>query len=351
MVGQRTARLETTLKTSLRGTVLAASLAVFLSGMTAPLSAKEVFVDTPSLCCSVRRVEGANVYIERSPSACPPGTGKARAVVKDDTVQEVALYVDGTYWEKQYIGPAFDTGAVEAMQEKARRLKLPKGVAKNTFEKQGQAAAEETHRYYQSDEFQGKLAAERKRLAENVFAVSEQPYYKDYRPAEQGKSRILGQNERVYIFISQSVPLETLRRYAADIEKIGDPSIILVMRGFVDGARLLKPTAGFIAGILKKDPGCELVTGKCSMLRTGVNVDPMLFSRYAIAKVPAVVYVPRIDILNADMSEGDAKNAAVQDFYALYGDAALDYALERIQAASGRQSVGWLVQALRKGFY
>jgi hypothetical protein len=64
-----------------------------------------------------------------------------------------------------------------------------------------------------------------------------------------------------------------------------------------------------------------------------------------------VVYVPRIDILNAGMSEGDAKNAAVQDYYRLYGDAALDYALERIQAASGRQSVGRLVQALRKGFY
>lgn len=149
----------------------------------------------------------------------------------------------------------------------------------------------------------------------------------------------------------KSVPIETLRRYVMDLEKIKDPSITLVMRGFVDGARLLKPTASFLSRILKKEPPCDFTGEKCAMFHTGINIDPMLFGRYGITQVPAVVYVPRLDVIEPGMSEGDSKNAAVQDFYVVHGDAALDYVFERIHSASGSKTMGRLVQALRKGFY
>jgi hypothetical protein len=57
----------------------------------------------------------------------------------------------------------------------------------------------------------------------------------------------------------------------------------------------------------------------------------LLFRRYGIERVPAVVYVRGVSVLDADQSEGRPENAQAGDHFAVYGDAGLPYVLELIQ--------------------
>jgi hypothetical protein len=182
------------------------AISLFVLQLSAVASAKEVYIDTPTLCCEIRKVDGNKVHIETKPGDCPRGEGKMRVAV-EDAVQNLEVYLDGRFWQSQSLQVGFDMDHVNALMEKAKKAKLPKDITKSSFSKQGRVQTEETYRYHQSDEFQEKLAVERKRLEENVFALSQQvPYYKHYKGAKaRGKGRILSVSERVYIFISKSV--------------------------------------------------------------------------------------------------------------------------------------------------
>ena len=51
------------------------------------------------------------------------------------------------------------------------------------------------------------------------------------------------------------------------------------------------------------------------------------------------------------MSEGLKDNAHVSDYYVVYGDTSLEYALELISRETKSRSLTGLITALRKGFY
>ena len=82
-------------------------------------------------------------------------------------------------------------------------------------------------------------------------------------PAARGK---LGSDERIYLFISSSMPLQTVRNYAASVARLGDPGIVLVMRGFIEGMTKIQPTIRFIGTVLQRDPSCNPPEGECEML-------------------------------------------------------------------------------------
>jgi type-F conjugative transfer system pilin assembly protein TrbC len=144
----------------------------------------------------------------------------------------------------------------------------------------------------------------------------------------------LSQSERVYIFVSSSMPMAALRRYASDLDRLADPNIVMVLRGFVGGMKRFKPTGDFIGQVLRKDEACDPGKQQCEAYQAGIQIDPMLFRKYGIKQVPAVVYVPQVQV--ADLGDGAGGQADGGDYCVVYGDASLGYVLGVIGREWGR---------------
>ncbi len=158
---------------------------------------------------------------------------------------------------------------------------------------------------------------------------------------------ILKEDERIYIFVSSSVPKETLRNYARTLDGLGQHRMLIVMRGFVGGMTKVKPTLEFFRGVLFKDENCD--SDKCEAYRAPVLIDPLLFRRYGIEAVPAVVYARGVRFTDSTVSEGVKAGVETGDYYVLYGDAALDGALEILTREVRSMSLDCLVWKIRRG--
>ncbi len=244
---------------------------------------------------------------------------------------------------------AFDLNVVNAGLARAKRLEGKMKVSENAHRQEADKEAQKAFEVYKSEAFQQRLNQETKRLKTEIFKGAK-AYYKDlYRGDKKTpiKNRLSG-SERIYLFISSSVPEATLRTYMAQIAGIGDPNIIVVMCGFIDGMKYIGPTLEFIQKLLEKNPACGQ---PCGLYGVNVEVDPLLFRRYGVLQVPAVVYVPDIDVAVSGASEGLEQNAAVARSYAFYGDVPLAYALRRINEEAKSASLAALIKEFHHGFY
>jgi type-F conjugative transfer system pilin assembly protein TrbC len=305
---------------------------------------KEVFVSAPDRCSKLERVEDDKVFLRSGSSKCEPGQGKLSVTV-DSKVNRLSVYVDGKLWREQ---PAIsiDVGAIRDATEKAMGQKL--AMPKNYHMEKGRLKAEELSEYFNSKAYQDKVKAESERLRTEVFGDQ----LKGFRPQGEGtRGGRLSSDERVYLFVSSSVPLETLRNYAADMDKLGDPNISMVMRGFVNGMKYMKPTLDFLTKVILEDPGCDVKESKCAAHDINFMIDPLLFRMYEIEVVPAIVYARNVSVADTAMSEGAEGNAKVGDYYVLYGDVSLEYALELFHSETRSKSMERLLKAIRKGFY
>ncbi len=240
------------------------------------------------------------------------------------------------------------TDEISAIHEKAKKDAAGFLLPQNDYEALGKEKAEEAYRIYQSDEFQKKIALERERIQKEVFG-REGPYYKDSKKGSATGG--LRANERIYVFLSSSIPTETLRRYTSAAGALGDRNVRFVMRGFVRGAKYIKPTLGFVKGLLLEDPGCDPLTSKCRTYNTAVIIDPMLFERYHITRVPAFVYATLSDLQDPEKSEGLESNINIRAFHTVYGDVNFEYVLEAFEKETHSAGMSALLVGLRKGFY
>ncbi|MEA3428593.1 MAG: type-F conjugative transfer system pilin assembly protein TrbC [Thermodesulfobacteriota bacterium] len=223
------------------------------------------------------------------------------------------------------------------------------------------AAAQAAGRF-RSSECQKRIQAETERLKAGRFAKVLQ----DYQQLKENMSKVkMGMpiDERIYIFISSSMPAATLRNYAAALDKINDPNISMVLRGFVNGMKLFKPTLDFIHNIITparsclavaggKDASCDLSNKKCSAYNAAINIDPMLFSKHQITAVPAITYVQGVNMVDATMSEGKTDNlTGSQESYTVYGDVLLEYAFEQIRKETKAEGITKVLRRLQGGYY
>ena len=107
------------------------------------------------------------------------------------------------------------------------------------------------------------------------------------------------------IFVSFSMPKESLKLWAEQASRIGCP---LLLRGFVDND-LTKTTAKMHAMFGEK-------------ANIEILIDPEKFQKFNIDVVPAVVLV--------DLAQKDANDDSVPYFDVVYGDTSLEEALNRI---------------------
>lgn len=178
----------------------------------------------------------------------------------------------------------------------------------NFHDEAGKAAAEESFNQLQSGTCSTRIDEESKRLQREMFKEVLEEYGKpeDASPAMGPKA------DKIYLFISSSMPIETLRNYARDIEEIKDQEVVMVLRGFVGGMKKIMPTRDFVLNVLKKDPDCS---GKeCEAYNVNIVVDPLLFQRFGVEVVPTLVH------------------ETAGEFLSISGDASLNYLLEMLKS-------------------
>ena len=162
--------------------------------------------------------------------------------------------------------------AMERAKEYEKKINLP-DIDNSMAQK---AAKEAAHQFYAPD-FQQKITAEIERLKIEQFA----DILTKEKETEQKKAKsALLTSERLYILISSSVPISTLRAYALSLDRLNDPGISMIMRGFVKGMKSFGPTLEFVENVVSKDTSCDAFTEDCDFLNAPINIDPLVFRKY-----------------------------------------------------------------------
>lgn len=133
------------------------------------------------------------------------------------------------------------------------------------------------------------------------------------------------------LFASSAMPIETLRTYALQLEKVGG---VIAFRGMPGGLTKVGPMAELTARILRLDPGCE--GPACAMRSVQVVIDPILFRQHGVTHVPAFAMVPGDPTQPYCEREDEAGPRAT---HVVYGDAALSGLIEEYARLGGKEEV------------
>ncbi|RMG01180.1 MAG: hypothetical protein D6726_10000 [Nitrospirae bacterium] len=292
---------------------------------------REVYITLPTVCHQIEKVENNRVYLKAPEDPCIQVTAK-KQIMLDEKYDTVEIYIDGQYTHDEKVMEGFDLENVRDYLKRTDEYK--KEIENSDFYKEkgwenNEDAKKESmklYEIYQSEEFQKKIKEETERLKAGIFAEYSKradEYYKD-RDGHSGGSGGTAKGDKIYIMISRSVPLQTLRNYVKSIVANGY-NASLVMRGFIGGVGKIMPTVKFIMDVIKKDPACEWsITHPCETYDTGITIDPTLFRVYGIEEVPAIV-------ITKGIPEG---NATPIEAYVLTGDVSIEYALEKVAHTS-----------------
>lgn len=324
-------------------------LVLSVSHSWASNTTRKVMIDTPTPCVTVDRVDGPAVYLRSKEGSCVQVTAKTQVELPADIV-EISIYVDGALWKKQMV-KAFDTDAIVAFNDKGKEAFKDYTPPTNNHVSEGEKKARELVQQFQSPVFQNKINQATEQLKATMFSQQFKDYYKDAPLHGKDMPGKLPFDQRIYVFVSSSVPLHTLRSYAQAIDKLKDPNIVMVMKGFVGGLKDVNSMLDFVSSIIVKTPGCETRKTKCDSYVANLQVDPLLFSKYQITRVPAVVYAQGVSIADATMSEGRNEHANPSSTYQILGDAPFNRSLDVIDRDAKSPALAGVIAALEKGFY
>ncbi|MDR2856555.1 MAG: conjugal transfer protein TrbC [Novosphingobium sp.] len=132
------------------------------------------------------------------------------------------------------------------------------------------------------------------------------------------------------LFASSSMPLTTLRTYAAQLERAHG---VIAFRGMPGGMRKVEPMAKLTAQVLRLDPGCE--GPACAMRDVQVIVDPLVFRQHGVTRVPALAMIPGDPTQPYCERDDESPRAA----HVVYGDAALSGLFEEYARLGGGKEV------------
>ena len=224
------------------------------------------------------------------------------------------------------------SGILREAEGQAKKLPPPA----NDQAAAGESTAGALMEQFNAPAHQAKIREEQQRLRETVF----KDVLREAMPTDgpQPSTQAAANSERLYLFVSSSVPLATLRAYAAIIDRAKTNQITMVLRGFVGGMKKAGPTMAFIGEILKKDSACDLSKARCDSYQVNIQIDPERFQEFRIDQVPTLVYLAASD----DEQTPD-------DPPIVTGDARLDALLERINREAKRPVLQTLIAALRGG--
>ena len=121
--------------------------------------------------------------------------------------------------------------------------------------------------------------------------------------------------DKVYVFLSGSMPDEAVHIYIAQAAQDSSGRIIPVFYGLPGGLDNKRAAGSYLAQMMKERLDCKDVQGQiCPRIKIRIKVNPDLFTLYAITQVPTVIYT-------------DGENS-----WSASGDATLGFLLEKINA-------------------
>ena len=161
----------------------------------------------------------------------------------------------------------------------------------------------------------------------------------DSKKLAKNMGNILRDDERIYIFISSSIPIDVLKRYATDIDLLGiGKNTVFILRGCIDtgkgvgGCGDFKATVNFFKSFAedKKD----------SIYNVQIWIDPTLFKKYSITSAPTFVYAEGITLSGDIGSEGsDQRLISTPKYSKSLGDWSFDYHLRELQRSSNSNTL------------
>lgn len=233
------------------------------------------------------------------------------------------------------------TRLLDAAEKRAAKMKV--NIPGKTS-KEGEKYAEESDLYLRSDEFMQRVEEEKKKM-KGVFGINE----KENLVTKIDKNIALAKNERIYVFISSSVPRSTLMSYIRDLDHLKEPNVIVCLRGFIGGMKKVRPTLDFISDLVKKDPSCH--SDRCEYYQANIDIDPLAFRYFNINRVPAVAYVEGVSMENMEQSIGTPGNVKGKGVSSVvYGDMPLSYGLAAM--SKKHPNLKKITRKLeRRGFY
>lgn len=148
----------------------------------------------------------------------------------------------------------------------------------------------------------------------------------------------LSQGNKLILFASSSVPLETLRNYVDDLIRLDG---IMVFRGIIGDIGKLKPTIDYFRKIMVEDLDC-LQRG-CEVRNLKIAVDPKRFRTYGIEQVPAFVVEssPSFEPNCNEQTQYDPRTNLV------YGDASIASVLEQLAQQDNAKHIDTLQPKLK----
>ena len=164
------------------------------------------------------------------------------------------------------------------------------------------------------DELNRRVRHKIKEKREIVNSINQQILGQEVEPEtieKEDHETLFDSQSRIFIFVSQSVPLKVLKSYAVDIDTLGNENIRLVFKAF---------PKNFLNSFLKKDPDCQ--DNDC-VVKAKIIIGENIFRRYGVDRVPAVVFDP------------DPENLQ-DDWLLVYGAVPLRQALMIFHRESGR---------------
>ncbi len=148
-----------------------------------------------------------------------------------------------------------------------------------------------------------------------------------------GDNEYLGKDDRIYIFVSSSIPKQVIDTYIEQVvAKRLNNRTVFVLRGCIGGCTYIKPTLNYLQGLIKNRS-------------VEFWIDPFLFRRYNIDKVPCVVFAEGVDLIDYTLSEGLNDNIKqVKGVYKSCGDWNLTYHLQQIYRQSNSKKIKEIIR-------
>jgi hypothetical protein len=197
-------------------------------------------------------------------------------------------------------------------------------LPENIHSKKGLEAARQTLEQFNAPAFQEELRCQRAKIQGND-SVREQV-------GTMKKDGKLTTQESVYLFLSSSVPEAMVNRYLIDIGRTGEQRIAPVLFGLPQGLEGKRFNADYFSRVMQADPACQdIPETPCQRLEVPLRVNPVLFAKFNITEVPALVY-----------DNG-------QNSWSIQGETELAYLLEKVGKAANSPTLTGISARLRGG--
>ena len=187
-------------------------------------------------------------------------------------------------------------------------------------------AAQQAATLFNSPEFQNRLH----QLQEKLPLKDASDSGKNVGKAEKDLGSLAGE-EKIYLFLSSSMPEENVQTFLHTIAHTGDQRIIPVMYGFIGGIDNHRHQGEYFGRVLREDSACtDTPQTQCERFKTNLKINSSLFKQYNVSKTPTVVY------------DNGVKSWSIR------GDATLGYLLEKINQDAQNPALQQIVKRLEE---